>query len=217
MSTRITNSLADSVASAMIRHAFTERVDILGRRGRIFANDVYNDIFDAPTRRKMAALPEGWMPTAGQISVKFGDHGAGVAVLNLDGHHPWAKRFGGGLPLASQAPPPPAWRVPWSTNKSILKVYDLDHPLAHRWEEFCAQRADLQKAIEDAERSIKATLHSFTTVNAVLKQWPEAEPFLRRYVETKPDQLPDIPRARLNSILDLPIDGAVALVGEEVS
>ena len=213
VSVRINQHMGNMIKIALIKHRFSADVDALIRDQKAFAAELFDDIFPAEIQKRMEALPKGWLPVRGDIDVQFGEFSKNLHEYNLSG-------VSGIINEISRAALPPIHdrfpvinrRVPHNSLSGVLKVYALDHPFSHRHEDFADRRAKLKAAIAEAEKQAHAAIFSVTTVGALVKNWPEVEPFVSKYLET-PTTLPALPTARLNALLDLPVEGATGVIG----
>lgn len=85
------------------------------------------------------------------------------------------------------------------------KVYETHSPLALEYEELRAEVVELNSAVSKAERSANSALSQVTTINALVKNWPEVEPFIPLYaLNPEKNTLPAIQTSKLNEIFKLP-------------
>lgn len=201
-SQRLTLDIRERVGHKVLCHRYGADVEALVRDRAAFAEDVYNDVYRKADRERMAALPDGWLPTSSVATAKFGEHGSGYAQLDFDGG------FNGPLlGFRAQAPKPHrhiAFRILAKHINGCWKAYAPDHKLSLRHQELYERKATLEQTVKQAERQIEAALQSVTTVAALVKAWPEMEPFVRPLI-SEPSQLPSIPVSKLNEMFKLPV------------
>jgi hypothetical protein len=200
MSTRLTTHLRERITNAVLTHRFNEAVEALISDRAAFAEEVYNDVYRKTDREKMAALPEGWLPTEGQINVQFGDH-RGYESLDYRGH-----LYG---PLNKARKPggkadPVIRRALNKHYRHCAKVYDADHRLSKKYEDLQARQKELCRQYDEAKRQVEAAVNSASTINRLVEMWPEVEPFARSF-DASPLKVPSIPTDQLNKLLDLPV------------
>jgi hypothetical protein len=206
MANRLTNEIRERVALAVLRHRFAGDVSALVRDRAAFAEDVYSDIYRKADRERMEALPEGWLPTSVAVTAKFGEHSSGYETIQFDGsirsgtlcrfhNRPSSRSLG-------------IWRrIPNKHQHGCSKVYDPSHKLAKRQEELRVRQTTLEQLVLESQKQIEAALNSVTTASALVKAWPEMEPFVKQYMTASPN-LPSIPASKLNEIFKLPVSEA---------
>lgn len=201
MSTRLTNDLRESIATAVLRHRFTEPVDALIADRAAFADAVYSDIYRKADREKMEALPKGWLPECNRIGVQFGSTGRSYEIVNFDGSF-----YGslGSMRTKVKDAPSSDRRVQNRHAHGCAKVYDDQHKLSLRHEELGARQSALTAEYDAAKRQIKSALASVGTIKKLIEVWPEVAPFAMKFDEG-PRNLPSLPTAKLNELLDLPV------------
>jgi hypothetical protein len=199
MSTRLTNSIRERIATAVLTHRFREQVDALIADRAAFAEEVYNDVYRKSDREKMAAISKGWLPETTAINVQFGDS-RGYESLQFSG-----KIYGKLGSVKSKDDGKSIERRAFSKNvHGCVKVYDADHRIAKKHAEIHQRYEDLKADYEAAQRQVEAALNSATTINRLVEMWPEVEPFARSF-DASPLKVPSIPTDQLNKLLDLPI------------
>ncbi len=202
MSTRLTNTTRDQIASAVLTHRFREPVDALIADRAAFAEEVYNDIYRKADREKMAALPKGWLTETAAINVQFGDS-RGYESVQFSG-----KIYGKLGSVKTKDDGKSVERRAFAKNThGCARVYDADHRLARKHADLGRRFEELKAAFEAAERQVNAALDSATTVNRLVEMWPEVEPFVRPLGTPSP-KVPAIPTDQLNKLLDLPVSEA---------
>lgn len=201
MSTRLTTWTRERITKDVLEHRFSEQALRLVQDRAAFAMDVYNDIYSEADRKKMAALPNGWLPEDNDIRVQLGGSSRYMS-LTFNG-----STYG---PVASVLKDPierVTLRMRSSDLRGCAKVYDAGHPLAERYDELDTRQRDLNTAIDTAKRQVEAALASATTIKRLIDLWPEIEPFASKY-EDKKAPLPALPTTDLNALLDLPVSEA---------
>lgn len=222
-STRLTNSIRDSLRGELLKHAFAGRCVTHFQAELDFVQEVFDHIManrtvlhlgkKRPVGEVVAELPPGWENTESYFKAEFGGETAkldkydGLEVnykdnSNLIGvkttpHHDQVK-----------------WKMPpkWSGHHTLM-TFDASHPLTKRFTELRNAREDLKTEIERARNSIRATLDSVSTVQRLIVLWPEVEAFARVYLDEKRAAsvlLPVIAREQLNETLGLPPGEKVA-------
>jgi len=194
-SVKLTKTHREEILKRAMQHAFKDEVLALMAKFAKLANDVYEDVFSAADRKKMEALPEGWLPRDSEIRVTFGNE------------HTWLKFNGrnGCLPEVDGVWPEDQYRrYPASKKSKVCKAYDARDAMSVRFEELINARKDLSSRVSEARSSTRAALDRATTLQRLLEGWPEIEPFTRFIPRDRPS-LPAIKTDVLNTLLDLPI------------
>lgn len=200
MSVRFTSSIRDSIVSAMLRHAFEDEAKALVKRRADLALAVYEDVYSEADRKKMAALPDGWLPSAESISARFG---GSYESLRFSG-----ALYGDLANLAGDVEPLHR-RIKETHRHGCSKNFDGSHPIAERHLELDGIQRELLDRVRSAKRQAISVVSSVSTIGRLKEVWPETAPFLARY-EKKPPSLPAIPRDDLNHAFRLPVAEAAA-------
>jgi Nucleotide modification associated domain 5 len=202
---RLTTLIRENLADQVLRHRFADEAEKLVADRVKFATEVYEDIYRKPDRDKMMVLPDGWLPAGLLIAVQFGDLGSSYENVTFDG------RLHGTINRIRKIPTKPAEtiyrRILEKHRSGCAKKYADDHRLSLRYQALKVAARDLQTRIEAAEKQIEAALNSVTTLPALLKAWPEIEPFTKRYF-VEPSKLPALPVRTLNEMFKLPVGKA---------
>lgn len=208
--TKLTISIRESIRRAVLKHRFGAEVDTLTDRYAALASDVYDDLYSKEDRERIASLPKDWLPTVDQASVQFGGLSNGYTQLSFNGsgfrfeYHSIGSRLNAEQTRECKKP------VANKHRYGCWKVYAADHRLTRRYEKLQAERDALHEAIGEAKQQISAALGSLSSVEALIKAWPEIEPFAKTFAVPAPARLPAIPAAALNKTLKLPAPEAAA-------
>lgn len=203
--TRLTNSIKDALLGDLLKRAFKERGDEVIARNVDYAHRLYEDAF-APHLKLIKSLPKGWLETDDSIKVQLG-----AEIKQI--------RFGGGLANWTETedmrkagikvqtlykPFPSLYR------RQVIKQYPGDHALVTEYQKLTDEWNDLHAAIREAAVAAKTAMDSVSTVKKLIEVWPEVETLAREYLEEGERRaiLPAIPRAQLNTLLDLPPEEA---------
>jgi len=199
MSAKLTNYMRERIAEALVQHRFNEpALAIIARRAAL-ASKVYNDLYSPADQKKMAALPNGWLPEDDDISVQFG---SGSNYTNID----FSGAVYGAIARVLKEPLDRTTRRVASSHVSgCARSYEPTHPFVAEYEALKADTAALVTEIETAERQAKSAIASASTVKRLIEMWPDIEPFAKDYQdETKPS-LPALPTDQLNALFKLPV------------
>lgn len=197
--TRLTNSIRDQIIKAVLKHRFSDEITTIIKERSVLADAVYNDIFKKSDRDIMQSLPEGWLHNDGYLSVKIGEGGWGYINLNFNGSFSTHLNSIAGVSLETIYK-----RVPNKQSRGCAAVYAETSKIGTQYRDICNKIETLEQTIKDAENQLSAALSKATSIANLIKSWPEIEPFTKAFAPVK-SNLPAIPTAQLNSILDLPV------------
>ena len=201
---RLATYMKESICKALLHHRFSNLIPPLIERQREFADRVFADVVTPKETESLDALPKGWVPSISIIGVQFGESGSRYTQLNLDG----TDGINGELSQVRDVVEREtvSRRVPYSMKNGCAKVYSVAHPFCFQAEDFRRERESLREQIKKASGLINAQLNAFTTVGALIRNWPEVAPFAERYLELSDSRAVALPRATLNDILGLPVE-----------
>lgn len=165
-----------SIEKAMLEQRFCQDHERLVARCHAHGVKAYERVFTQNERAKMEGLPAGWLPETRHLEIQFG---AEVDQVEM------------ATPM----------RVPYEKKGAIVLVLDANDPLAMEHEEILRDIDSLDELESRTRTQIKAVLYSVTSLAALLKAWPEAEPFCTFLREDF--HLPAPPIADLNRLLRL--------------
>lgn len=203
--TRLTNDIRDSIERDLIRHRFQPEIDEIEDRLQAIGAEVYDAAYDADTQAKMQSLPDGWLFQDDAFEVVF----VGKRVrIHFSGYMYRGEKFGGLI----ENRPKVFRRVLEKHRNGVIASFAADHSLSQAFETINIDRERLKEVIQIAKRQTRAALNAVSTVEALIKTWPEVKPFAERWIEGKDSRpkLPAIPVENLNASLGLPVEGAAA-------
>jgi hypothetical protein len=178
-SIRLNQRMRDAILLRLMKHAFGEREKQLKKDECFLGKDIYDDLYPSGLRKKMRALPDGFLRKSTSITVAFGGQRANVS-------------FGGFRPIAND-----------HDSYQGAKSYDASDELSVRHFEIEA-RARLLKEEKDRARSMaKVTLDACNSIKVLLELWPEAKPFVADFTSLKPVLALTVSIKDLNSQLGL--------------
>lgn len=186
MAVRLSNYIREQVLNAVLKHAFEAREKALEAEKFALGDAVYNDIYPEPLRKQMAALPDGFLPTDGDVKVQF------------EGQRFTHVYFG------------ERRRIAKSHEYNAARVYDAKHPLTARYDAWKKAQDDLDAEKSKAKSSAEAVLNSVTTVKKLIEVWPEVEQFARPFAVESSSRAIALPIRELNARLGLPPQTASA-------
>ncbi len=197
--TRLTNSIQEQLTTELLKYKFSDKAQELVEKQSTFAHKIYNDCFDKKTRDKMKRLPQGWLPEVGEVSVEFASK---FTRLEFNGGNnlSWNYRF-----LFKKSFEAQNKRFPNKHKSNCVKQYTALDKLALEYTQIQNEISDFTTAISHTKANIQSAFSSCTTVEKLIKNWKEIEPFAKKYVEVKGTNLPALPTEQLNKLLNLPV------------
>ncbi|WP_454919253.1 Nmad5 family putative nucleotide modification protein [Xanthobacter sediminis] len=197
-SARLNSFRIERFERALLQHRFSADVTALAAAHADLADKVYADVLSPAARRKIEALPAGWLPEAQIITAQFGDSCHYVELhfsgrLQGFGFHAW--------PDAMQDA---RRRVPHRYVRGCAATYEPTHPLAEIFRSLQARREDLVMRVGEARYQIKAALSGCSTTGQLRARWPEAAPFVADLEPSGRAAVPAVELAEINSALRLP-------------
>jgi len=202
MGTKLTNWMREAIVKAVVAHRFADAaLEIVQKRAALAAK-VYDDLYSEADRKKMAALPNGWLPEDYDIGVQFG---AGRGYENLP--------FNGSLygKVSSVLPDPidrVTRRMAYHHTRGCARVYEPDEAIVAEYNSIAAAAQSLSDEIETAQRQATAAVSSVSTIKRLIEVWPGIEPFAAKYEDEAKPNLPALPTAQLNALFKLPVSEA---------
>lgn len=196
--TRLTNNIRAGIVSRLIAHRFQEEFSALAAEHAAVALAAYRKVFTADEIALMDSLPDGWLPC---------EMGFDVRVSGRRYH----LSFGGnGLSWLAFAglekPGHKVFRVPTNIKHSGRLSFAEDSQIGRVIDEHFVRVSGLEGRIAGARRAATTAVESVSTAAALLKVWPEVEPFLPK--GSAPAKLPAIKVSELNAALGLPVEDA---------
>jgi hypothetical protein len=192
----------EQITRAVLTHRFGAAALVLVNDRAALAAAIYDDLYPAAVRRKMKALPAGWLPFEEGITIQFGDSSRNYETLPFNG-----AVYGS----ASRVLEDPLERVSklvgYSHSRNCAKVYETGHAFCETYQALKARRVELEREIEAASRQTESAIASVSTFGKLLEMWPEIAPFAAPY-DNEPAPLPALPTATLNTLLRLPVSEA---------
>lgn len=177
---RLTNHMRESIRDALLEHRFAEEEKAVEAAFFEVADKMYNHFFSTKDQELMASLPQGWLPTDNDIHVRLGSSGQDFVVPDMS----YSRRF------------------PYNLHDRWQSLDD-EHPLVEEYKAIRDRKNALRKARTEAKKQVWAVLSTITTANKLLTVWPEAKPFVEKYIDEPAPQLPALPIGTLNNLLKL--------------
>lgn len=185
-SIRLTNTIREKILAGLIKHRFEAEEKALRERDFDLGQELYEMTYSKDIQAKMAALPDGYFPTAGSIAYSWRKNkDARYVSRNIPLRH-WQK-------IAKSA----------EYNGLALEL-DLDSEFPRKDKQFLDDKEDLRKRKENTVTETRSALAAFTTLEKLLGTWPEVAPFVPA-VAYEDRKMPVPPVKKLNDALDLPV------------
>lgn len=201
--TRLTKTIREAIATAVLEHRYEAPVRALLLRAKEIGEELYNETYSPEIQAQMAAMPKGFLSQQNYLCVK---------LLGRNHNVYFGMNWGGELYGFSHVP---------HTERKVNDRLIADRHHSRSWNSV-DMSADLRRKLEFLNNDIKdhneqyaktnkqvqAALASVSTIKKLIEVWPEIEPFASPYLEDAPVKvnLPAIPVASLNAILDLPVN-----------
>jgi hypothetical protein len=159
-SEKLTSAIRSRLLEAVLDHRFAPEEEENLLEQRRIAVAVYEEVFPVETRRKMLALPAGWLATIDYVHAQFSEDSGDYEHMALP--------TGDGL----------EWRAPYDKQRGCMIKYDADSEMSKRFKLWKEQKQSLYLASKELKFKTKSVLDSCTTTNRLIKVWPEIQPFL---------------------------------------
>lgn len=199
MSTKLSSYIKEQIAKDLLRHKFRAEVKALLKKQAEFAEELYRHFFPEDVEQKMRDLPKGWLRYDNYFYLKFGNSGYHSFSVYFNGESSIGKHTRKIISDQKHKDAP---------TKPFPHSFDANIPLGHELNKKNAalerERDALEEKIKHAELTLESTMNGSTTVGALIKKWPEVEPFARKY-DTGDPQLPAPPYTTLNNMFGLPV------------
>lgn len=190
---KLTTAMRESICKKMLKHAFHERWEELVARQRELTSEIYQEAFPKVDRSMMQQLPEKWLPTRSSLQIAVG---SSYMSFSVNG---WFS-----VSRLTEGRESESVRVPHHSAYGAVLALDVASPLAIKAQRLHDAIQDFRKEVDRAWNASMNAVSKCSTVNRLRELWPEAEPFLPK--EQPRPQLPALPIAALNTMLQLPIE-----------
>ena len=206
-STRLTNSIRDSLMETLMRRAFKAQCEDWAQRFGKFVVRVHAEVYGSELKQ-MESLPEGWLPKSREIKVRFGGDAVRLSTTGeFNGQASYSVKWPEDFRDCDASKNTVRLMVhTYHKNDREAGIFDARHPLSVEYQAFMNELQDLQEKISGARRTARSALDSVHTIQKLIEVWPEVEEFAKQYLVhgERKALLPDIPRAQLNAVLGLP-------------
>ncbi len=180
MAIRLNAFIRNQILSAVMQHGFAARERALDDEKRAIGEAVYNDVYPEEVQAQMSALPPDYLPSSSDLRVQFQGYGFNRVY------------FGKSRPIAERH----------TYNAAV--VYDQDHPLHARYHKWTNAQDSFIEQRNSARAEAEAVLRSVTTLEKLIKVWPEVETFAKPFFVVSASTAVAVPIKQLNAALGLP-------------
>ena len=201
-SKRLTKYERNGVVNRLLTHKFGAEADALAREWSALARSLYDYAVPVEMLRKASALPANWFYYGSEFRVNF----AGPEV-NLY-FSPRRNASYHGIRFCSLREEASDLLLPQHMISGRGRVnLAAEHALTEAFTRLHAKLGDYKERLVKAEKYADAMLNSHTTVSALLRIWPEVEPFVNKAerVSAPSSNLPAVQISELNALLGLPV------------
>lgn len=172
--TKIRNWQRDRIRRAALDKRFEAEEKHLDALEDLLATAVFHDVL-GPEEKLIETLPDGWLPMASSICVRFGPD---VARLNFDEEGP----------------------TPHKLTDGVCAVYDVTHEFSEQWEDIRHAREDIKELRARLSAQISAVLASCSTFPQLMKRWPEVREFAEACASLGPDNVVSLPAINISTL-----------------
>lgn len=177
-SVTLTQGHRHKILERILNHAFGERKKKIQEKEYKLADQAYKKLYSEELRKKMEALPEGFLSTTQSIQINLGGQWHYLAFRNEERRR------------AAQD---------YNLRRLDIPVGDALGAEIYDW---LRDEKQLKEEQEAALNNARAVLKSATTLKSLLDKWPEIEEFTKD-IRPKVTALA-VPMHKLNRVLDLP-------------
>lgn len=182
VSMRLNKSLRDDIVTALLNHKFSVRRNKNDSDFLTLAADIHKSLYTLSEHKLLASMPEGFLLNAYRV---HGQMCGQWQQFNLRANYDDAA---------------PEFRV--SYKERTFNFIGTDK-LAVRFEKLSAEKALIEEETVKARAAAYAAVNSAATIAALLKTWPEIEPFIP--AKQRLSLLPVVQTDKLNEIFALPV------------
>jgi len=183
-SPRITNTMRDGIVNNTLEHTFKKERDALLKAEGKLARLAYNEMYDLPTRKAFAQLPQGIFAVSSDICLNI----RGMSVTLSFGKAADGSRT----------------ELPVGDNHGYRNRLTPSVPLSDQCYTYVMDNEDLKKRMREAEVQLRAMLESVQSFKKLRAVWPQGEKFYDMYdVDSEKTGVPSVVVTQLNKILNL--------------
>ena len=207
-STLLTNDMRNGIVARLMKHRYSAEEQTLCDEYAKLMEDAFKYVM-GDAYGKLDDFPEGWFPTQSSDYIE-------IKGVFCEFASKWDSELVKHVYAIKRDPSRNAsWRVVF--NKSVRVPFNVYHntPTIMAGHEVHTRAQDLSmrahkhiEAYDEAKAKARGILNVFSTVEKLVKQWPEIEPFLppKASAQAAANTLPAVPVEELNSMFGLPPD-----------
>lgn len=200
--TRLVTRDRNRLVFDLLHNRFKADMTALCAERKRLATLAYESLYDAATRKKMDALPSGWLPERTEIKCYWRQ--SRMLDLHFSG---WVE-------------PPEGLRSAFDAvrfeQRRFMEKHDnynfrhtLPDEIGEQVQVHNVTMQDFRVKVLRAKEQLDAALRRFTTVEKLIREWPEVAPFAQPYVSPpspkgEPMRLPALRTDVLNDLFHLP-------------
>lgn len=174
MATRLSYSIRSTIISKLISHRFKEEIDKLEAERLTLGEMIYNNRYSPEVQKDMSVLPRSFFRSDNQIRVSnFGE----FFVFGMSAYKPFS----------------------YENEVFSLEVSDEAYPVLKA---YYSAKNSLKIEKDSAREKANSILNSCSTIESLLKKWPEIKPFIPEF--SIPCTAVAFPLDQVNSIFKLP-------------
>lgn len=202
--TRLSNSIREDMARALVRHRFGERADVLCAESATLFHAVIFDQYDDATRKLMAQIEKkhrNAFTKQNSLTVNVAGRRIEIGARYIGSvKTSWGSHWRAQCESASMLESGQGWN----------SISYLEGPIADRLIAFADAEQKLREEIDPAYRKALGALAQFGTGKRLASDWPEAMPVIGNLIPENDRQLPVVQVAALNAEFELPPELAEA-------
>lgn len=184
---KITSVMRLTIARKLLSHRFEADDAASRKRENELAMRVHRLRYDAPTRRRMDAVPDGWLPTESRFLIEIPGRSDKLYLID---------------PV----------RVQFVDMGRYFNLGKVKSAAAQALAVDIAHHLDAKESLARAKRALSektdSTLRGFATIERLVKAWPEVKPFIDQLgYDVAKKSLPAVIPTGLNADLGLPVAG----------
>lgn len=199
MVVRLSRTDREAIARRAVEHRFKAQCDALDAEGLDIAEAFYVNQLTFDQIRIIETAPDGWFEGVDYVRVGVGGmaHVVAFRVRKLISHclDGYRSDWVGHPRLA-----PASWRA--CDHRFHLRD---DNPLGKRICDHAERVAALWKNVRDAHNLTSSALCRFSTLEKLVRDWPEIEPFTH-HMASKQSLVVATPILKVNQVLGLPVE-----------
>lgn len=204
MATRLNKQNREGIKQDLLRYTYQPQIVRLIERKAALADAIYKHVY-GDDLAKMDALPNGWLETKDHLQVKFG---ASYEYSYFAGYGGWSDKLSAYRYLVPEDKKKPVFKRVLQNGRDT-QLIDARHLLSIEHDLIDGIQSKLLEQLKTAEPKLTQSLKAWSTIEAMIKEWPEIEPFARKYLQGgsgyNPRFVPVVNVENLNETFGLPV------------